>query len=117
MSHCERRHDPQAGDPFEAGSQPLRPHESSPTESWVAFLDARRTEAHRHAARPVDEPGVEALSGSVRLEVVNVVEQLVEHAADLEPREARAEAEVRAAAAECDVRIRIAADVEAIGIR
>src|SRR5262245_10203568 len=74
-----------------------------------------RPEAHGHATRAVDEPGVEPLDRARELEVVETVQHRVEQAADLEPRQVRAEAVVGAAAAEREVRVRCAAHVEAIG--
>src|SRR5262249_43348231 len=83
-------------------SPPRRPPRRPLTEAQAALLaeaSARGAEPHGHAARPIDEPGVEALDRPRQLEGVEPREHLLEQTADLEPRQVRAEAVVRAAAA------------------
>ena len=55
-------------------------------------------------------------TGAGELDVVEPVEDLVEHDVDLHASEVRPEAEVRAAATERDVLVRAALDVEAIRV-
>ena len=61
---------------------------------------------------PVDEVGAQAADLAGDLDVVEAVEELLEHHVDLHAGEVGAEAEVRAAAAERDVLVRRARDVE-----
>src|SRR5437867_2219167 len=75
---------------------------------------ARRRELHPHALDAVDESRLQHVGPPRHVHVGQPVQELVEHHADLAPREVRAEAEVRAARAEAHVVVRRAGHIEAV---
>src|SRR5215207_10892123 len=74
-------------------------------------------DADRHVLDAVDEVRAEALDRAGDLEAGQPRDQLLEHHADLQPRQVRTETDVGPPAAERHVRVRVAADVEALGVR
>ena len=71
--------------------------------------------ADRHAFDAAQEARLHALEGAGQLDLVDALDELAEQLAQLEARQARAQAEVLADA-EAQVRVRIAVDAEAVRI-
>src|SRR6188472_2460523 len=78
--------------------------------------DLRRIDRHRHPLDAVEEVRSQSLDRAGELDLADPRHELLEGDLDLEPGQVRAEAEMDAAGTEGHVQVRVAADVEAIGV-